>query len=84
MGLFTRDQFGDDEDDAGVFMSDLGRALVIWTAMQDRVPVMLLEAAMSFNTSPEIIREAVEDASWISVQGPEDDPTKQFLEVDGE
>lgn len=84
MALFERSQFADPDDNAGVFIDCLGRALVIWTAMQDRSPVTVAEAAVAFNTTPEVIREAVEDASWISVEGPDDDPTKQRLELDGE
>lgn len=77
MALFTREQFAKSEDDAGVFMDGLGRALVTWTAMQDRYPVTVHEAAKAFNTTPEIIAEAVEDAMWISVMG-------DVLELDGE
>lgn len=83
--MFERSHFMTTDDDAGVGIDDLGRALVTWTAMQDKTPTVA-DAAMAFNTSPEIIREAVEDASWIFVSAPESetDPTKQRLELDGE
>ena len=76
MSLFTRDQFAKPDDDAGVFLDGLGRALVTWVAMQDRT-VTVHDAAEAFNTTPEIISEAVEDAIWISVDG-------DTLELDGE
>lgn len=83
MGLFTREHFGAEGDDAGVFISDLGRALVIYTAMQDEA-VTVASAATTFNTTPEIIREAIEDSSWIGWHGPHDDPSKQIVETDGD
>lgn len=75
MSLFTRDQFAAVDDEAGVFMDGLGRALVTWAAMQHR-SVTVHDAARAFNTTPEIIAEAVEDAMWISVEG-------DVLELDG-
>lgn len=68
MGIFTRDQFAKPDDDAGVFIDGLGRALVTWVAMQEHA-VMLHDAAKVFNTTPEIIAEAIEDTMWISVDG---------------
>lgn len=76
MTLFTREQFAKPDDDAGVFMDGLGCSLVTWVAMQD-MPVTVHDAAKAFNTTPEIIAEAVEDAMWISVEGDR-------LELDGE
>lgn len=76
MELFTREQFAKPDDDVGVFMDGLGRALVTWTAMQNR-SVTVHEAAAAFNTTPEIIAEAVEETSWIYVSGGK-------LELDGE
>lgn len=76
MALFTREQFAKPDDDAGVFLDGLGRALVTWTAMQDRA-VTVHEAATAFNTTPEIIAEAIEDAMWITVCG-------DTIELDGE
>jgi hypothetical protein len=77
MALFTREQFAKTDDEAGVFLDALGRALVTYVAMQDRTDVTVHEAAKAFNTTPEIIAEAVEDAAWISVMG-------DTLELDGE
>lgn len=79
---FDREQFAKDGDEAGVFIDCLGRALVTWTAMQDH-STTVSEAAKVFNTSVEVIREAVENATWIDIDGAEGDPDKQYLELDG-
>lgn len=80
---FTRDQFAKYGDTAGVFIEGLGSALVTFCAMQDHV-VTVAEAAIAFNTTVEVIREAVDEAMWIGWYGPDDDPAKQKLELDGE
>lgn len=67
MALFTREQFAKPDDEAGIFMDGLGRALVTWVAMQNRTDVTVQEAAKAFNTTPEIINDAVEDAMWIGI-----------------
>lgn len=83
MGLFERGHFAKEDDEAGVFLGDFSRALVTWVAMQDRLNVTVREAAQTFNTTDAVIREAVDEAHWIFVSGPDDDPTKQILELDG-
>jgi hypothetical protein len=42
--MFTRDQFAQEGDDAGVFMDGLGNALLTFCAMQDHT-VTVAEAA---------------------------------------
>jgi hypothetical protein len=86
MVLFTRDQFAEEGEDVGIFMGDLGRALVLWVSMvfEAKDQVTVADAALTFNTTPEIIREAVDEAMWIGWHGPKVDPTKQILETDGE
>ena len=79
MGLFTRDRFAKPDDDAGVFIDKLGLALVTWTAMQDHF-VTVHDAAIAFNTTPEIIAEACEDAAWISLV----DGRVEIIEIDAE
>ncbi len=82
MGLFTKEQFAGEGDEAGVFWDGLSASLITWTAMQDRT-MTVADAAAAFNTSPDVIRSAIEDAMWIGYSGPDDDPTKQPLELDG-
>ena len=77
MDSFTRDQFSDEDDNVGIKISDLGRALLVWTAMQGARTVTVQEAAMAFNTPPENIREAIDDANWIFTVG-------DTIELDGE
>ncbi len=85
MNLFTRDKFAvEDIDDAGVFISSLGTALTTWAAMQNRTVLTVADAARAFNTTPEVIREAIDGAMWIMWDGGGDDPTKQRIELDGE
>ncbi len=81
--VFQREQFAAPDEEVGVFIDGLGRALVTWTAMQDHIPTVA-EAMAAFNTTMAVIWEAVEEASWIDIVGPGDDPTKQKLELDGE
>jgi hypothetical protein len=80
--MFTRDQFCEETDEAGVLIGALGRALVTFCAMQDHT-VSVAEAATVFNTTPDVIREAVDTAMWISVDGPDNEPMKQQLELEG-
>lgn len=78
MALFQASDFESDPDEAGIHTDALGRALVTWTAMQLRRPVTVDEAALAFNTTPEIIRAAIDEAMWI-------DCTKSgVIELDGE
>lgn len=80
--VFQREYFAKEGDEAGVFMDALGRALVTWAAMQDETKTVR-EAATDFNTTDAVIREAIEVAMWIYIDGPDDDPTKQRIELDG-
>lgn len=80
--MFERTQFAEEGEEAGVFISGLGSALITWTAMQDHVPTVA-EAATAFNTRHAIILEAVEAVMWINAIGPDDDHTKQRLVLEG-
>ena len=77
MALFRRDQFAKQDDDAGIFMTGLGAALITWTAMQQR-KMTVHDAAVAFNTTHDVIVEACELVPWISVS--DDGAT---LELDG-
>jgi hypothetical protein len=81
---WTKEMFASPGDDAGVFADDFCRALLTWVAMQDREGVTVAEAALAFNTTPDVIREGIEEGYWTSWHGPDDDPTKQIIELDGE
>jgi len=77
MELFTLEMFENEDAEAGIFISDLGRALVTWTAMQNCREVTVTEAAKVFNTTPEIVRTAIDGASWITY-------SDEVIELDGE
>lgn len=75
----------DDDEEPGIHRRDFSTAVSVWSWMQQR-PVSVADAAMAFSTTPELIRQAVSDNYWMllcpSVDEP--DPTKQFIEHDGE
>ena len=50
----------DDDDEAGVHLGQLGEAVSVWAWMQDsNEPQTVATAALTFNTTPELIRQAV-------------------------
>lgn len=57
-----------------------GNALQVWAVLQDR-DVTVAEAAVTFNTTPDLIRSAVEDHCWMLLDGEGDQATIQH---DGE
>lgn len=84
MAVFTSSQIEADVDEAGIHLSSIGGAIMIWTAMQQREKVTVAECMLAFNTTQEVIRDAVESAMWILIVGAAADPAQQFLETDGE
>lgn len=59
--------------------------LGIWSWMRPgEKQCTVREAAQAFDTTDAVIREAVEDHPWMFLYGPDDDPTKQIIEHDGE
>lgn len=76
---WTRDMFEPDPNEPGVHFDRFAEALTTWVFMQQRTgAVTVAEAALAWNTSPEIIREAAGEAMWLFL-GPDD-----TLDVDGE
>lgn len=83
MKLFTRDMFAKDDDDSGVFLYQLGNAITTWAAMKNG-PVTVADAMLVFNTTREVIMEAVEEASWAYLSDDDcADPAKTMIELDG-
>lgn len=87
--------FAGDEDSSG-WCHDTGKpginlfgnAIQVWAIMQaeggsTKQPT-IRNAALAFNSPDAMIREAVEAHYWMLVTGPDDDPTKQFIEHEGE
>ena len=82
--MFERaDLISRDDYEPGIALRDVARAIMIWAAMNSR-PITVSECAMTFNTSVDLVREAVHDGYWTFLSpDDESDPTKQFIEVDG-
>lgn len=86
--MFDRSMISTKEDveevGAGLTLADIGRALMVWVSMQDSEPTVA-HAATLFNTSPDIIREAVTEDHWSFLEPDNEiDPTKQRIAVDGD
>lgn len=82
--LYT-DILEDDDDEAGVHRQAFASAVACWSFMQNR-QTSVAEAAAAFNTSPEIVRQAIDDHHWTFPEWPEGetDPAKQYIGHEGE
>lgn len=84
MTLYT-EILSDDSVEVGIHQHQLGEAVSVWAWMQSSpTPQTVTAAAVAFNTTPELIRAAIEEHPWCFWSGPDDDPTKQTIEHDGE
>lgn len=59
------------------------QAIQVWSALQGR-SVTVREAATAFNMADAQVRQAVSAHYWMFLEGPDDDPTKQTIEHEGE
>ena len=85
MTIFNRDCITpDDSDEAGIRLFDIGRSIMVWSSMNYGRRLSVAEAATVFNTTADIVREAVGAVRWVYLTGDETDPQKQFIEADGE
>lgn len=57
-----------DAEAGTVRQSDFTNALGLWVNCQEREPTVS-EAAMTFNASPDLIRDAVGDDPWLNIVG---------------
>lgn len=84
MSVYT-EILSDNSDEPGIHQGQLGEAVSVWAWMQSSpVPQTIATAALVFNTTPALIRAAIEEHPWCFWLGPDDDPTKQTIEHDGE
>ena len=82
--VFTSEEIERDEDEAGIHLGGIAKALTVWAAMKSR-SVTVAEAILVFNTTREVIVEAVEFAQWAYLNPPQiEDPSNQTIELDGE
>ena len=78
------------DDEPGISIDQLAAAVSVWAWMQESdKPQTVAAAALAFNTTPQFIRDAIEIHPWAFLTGhngewSEIDPTKQFIEHDGE
>lgn len=85
MSEFLREYIAADDAECGVFWKDIAGAILTWRAMNFGEDRSVADAAKAFNTSPSVIREAITvHAYWVFISGPDDDYTKQMIELDGE
>jgi hypothetical protein len=77
---------GEDWDHEGEGMPGVvsaANAIQVWAALQNK-PTTVRQAALSFNLDDAQVRQAVEFHNWMYLSGPDDDPTKQIIEHEGE
>lgn len=83
MAKLSREDFGI-QADCGVAFADFASALQVWVFCQPGMSPTVRAAADAFNVTDCTIRLAAEESYWMFVDGPNDDPTKQTLELEGE
>ena len=70
--------------DVGVMWHNFVTALTLWVYVNEGArSVTVGEAAMTFNTSIELVREAVGENAWLYFSH-DADPAKQTIQSDGE
>lgn len=84
MGLWTRDLFADEElEEVGVYMSRFADALTTWTCMRGQAgpPCTVGEAMTVFNTTQDVVEEAIREGHWLYRTG---EGLTAHIGVDGE
>lgn len=64
-------------------IAHVANAIQFW-AIQQKKPPTVREAALAFNCDDQMIKLAVEWHYWMYISGPDDDPSKQIIEHEGE
>lgn len=68
----------------GVMFDDFVTAVGMYVYTNEgKRDVSVADVALAFNTTPELVREAVEDHPWL-VSYDDTDPAKQIIHSDGE
>lgn len=84
MAIYT-DILSDRSCEPGIQQCQLGEAISVWAWMQDSdEPQTVLKASQVFNTTPALIRAALDEHPWAFWTGPDDDSALQRIEHDGE
>lgn len=82
--FFAADEFSDgyDTDTGKPGIMLVANAIQFWASQNYRCTVR--EAAIAFKMTDADVRRAVIAHYWMFITGPDDDPTKQFIEHEGE
>ncbi|WP_336802389.1 hypothetical protein [Kaistia sp. MMO-174] len=82
---WTSRDFDDDSDEGGLSIADFCQSVATWSCMQLR-SVSVAEAALAFNTTPDVVQHAINEHGgfYLYLIGDDADPTEQFIEHDGE
>jgi hypothetical protein len=77
----------DDDHEPGIHRREFAEAVSVWAWMTGQHdPRSVAEASLTFNTTPDMIRRAIDDHAWMfrgwGVHTTE--PLLQFIEHDGE
>jgi hypothetical protein len=84
MGIYD-EILSDEDEDAGIHLGQLGEAVSVWAWMQHGDGSQTVAtAAITFNTTPDWIRRAINQHPWAFLTGDFNDPTKLKIEHDGE
>jgi alpha-amylase/alpha-mannosidase (GH57 family) len=79
-----REFFMKEDDEAGIPWDNFVTALQVWSFMRPGAKqATVREAADQFGVTDEVVQQAVEAAYWMSLGGPSDDPTKQYIDHEG-
>lgn len=83
---YGRDFFLDEnsDEDAGIPWENFMTALQVWSFMRPSdTQATIREAADEFDVTDDVVRMAVDEHPWMFLGGPDDDPTKQYIDHDG-
>lgn len=82
---YGRDFFVGEEDEAGIPWDNFLTALQVRSFLRPgEHQATVQEAADQFDVTTDVIRQAVNQHPWMFLGGPEDDPTKQYIDHDGD
>jgi hypothetical protein len=65
-------------------VASVANAIQVWTMLQGSGRVTVRRAGDVFNLDDAQVRQAVAAHYWMFLDGPDDDPHRQFIEHDGE
>lgn len=83
MAMFVREHLMKPGDEAGVSIQDIARAICVWRSMRGG-PCSVAVVAETFNTTPDIVVDAVNEDYWMFLNGPDDArPEHLLVEIDG-